>query len=138
MAAVVGKQRDLLTGRWRNVAPPSPSELQIHISLVERLRWQCRDDVLWFHVPNGEERDKRTAAKLKAMGVRPGVADLVFIWRAVGGLKILFLELKAPKRKPSDVQNEFAHCAQRLNCHYECADNVDDAWKIIEWHGLVK
>jgi hypothetical protein len=138
MAAVVAKQRDLFTRRFRTVAPPDPSELQIHVSLVERLEYQCRDDVLWFHVPNGELRDKRAAAKLKAMGVKPGVADLVFIWLGISGIKVLFLELKAPKRKPSDVQKHFAQFAQRIHCHYECADKIDDAWKIIEWHGLVK
>jgi hypothetical protein len=33
---------------------------------------------VWWHTPNGGKRSKVTAAKLKKMGVRPGVADLVF------------------------------------------------------------
>ena len=39
-----------------------------------------RPDVIMRHVPNGEHRDPRTAAKLKAMGVLPGSADLEFHW----------------------------------------------------------
>jgi hypothetical protein len=138
MAPIVAKQRDLFTRRFRVVRPPDPSEVQIHIAIAERLRWQARDDVMWFHIPNGELRDKRAAAKLKAMGVRPGVADLLFIWCGISGLRVLFLELKAPKRKPSDIQNDFATLARKIRCHYEWADNVDDAWKILEWYGVVK
>ena len=151
----VVKQRDLFTRRFRTVAPPDPSEAQIQISLVERLRWQIRDDVIWFHVPNGEERDKRVAAKLKAFGVLPGVADLIFIFQrsdaseepgpdpsgnqaAAAGLAVLFLELKAPKRKMSDVQNLFAARAQKIKCFYECANNIDFAWSIVESYGLIK
>lgn len=33
-----------------------------------------------FHVPNGEKRDKATAAKLKEMGTKPGVPDVIFPW----------------------------------------------------------
>ena len=116
---VVAKQRDLFTRRFRSVAPPDPSEVANHTS-----RWS-RDCVgsfgemcCGFMFRNGEERDKRTAAKLKAMGVLPGVADLVFVWHPTvwqttvfsnnrKGVNILFLELKAPKRKPSDVQISF-------------------------------
>lgn len=35
-------------------------------------------DLRWaFHVPNGEKRDKATAARLKAMGTKPGVPDVL-------------------------------------------------------------
>ena len=43
-----------------------------------RFQTACRKTV-WFHVPNGEKRDKITAAKLKQMGVRPGVADFILL-----------------------------------------------------------
>ena len=29
-----------------------------------------------YHVPNGQKRDAKTAQRLKAMGVRPGILDL--------------------------------------------------------------
>src|SRR5215831_5961543 len=108
-------QRDMFTRRYRKIPAVAPSELQFQISLVEQCRWRLRDDVLMFHCPNGEHRDKRTAAKLKAMGVLPGVADLIFMWpewliSAGQGLQqtcILFLELKAHGRKPSAAQMGF-------------------------------
>jgi hypothetical protein len=51
-----------------------------------------------FHVPNGEKREKATAARLKAMGVKPGVPDILLPVRSrdfVG----LALELKRPTRR---------------------------------------
>ena len=33
-------------------------------TVVEHLRLRAKPDVLWLHVPNGERRDKITAAKL--------------------------------------------------------------------------
>lgn len=35
-----------------------------------------------FHVPNGEYRDKATAGKLKSMGVRGGVPDILILARS--------------------------------------------------------
>ena len=72
-------QKDLLTRRWRKVVVPQ-KEVTLHIQLVAMLRWCLRPDVIMRHVPNGEHRDPRTAAKLKAMGVLAGSADLEFHW----------------------------------------------------------
>lgn len=49
-------------------------------------------------IPNGGFRDKREAAKLKAMGVKRGFPDLgLFVRR--GEYSALFIELKKPKNK---------------------------------------
>lgn len=132
------QQKDLLTGRWRKVRAPRPSEVQIQIALIERLRWQCRPDIIYFHVPNGEVRDKRTAAKLKAMGVKPGVADLLFLWWAAVAdthyacVEVLFLELKAHGRKQSLAQKDFQTDVCTIGCHYEVADSIDAAVAILQ------
>lgn len=47
---------------------------------------------LLYHVPNGEKRDKITAARLKALGVVAGVTDLQFHFRS----KSYFFEAKRP------------------------------------------
>ena len=49
-------------------------ENALHISIAARLD---QAGVVWCHVPNGEKRDKRTAGKLKKMGVKPGVPDIL-------------------------------------------------------------
>lgn len=56
---------------------------------------------LLYHVPNGEKRDPITAKKLQAMGVVPGIPDILFHYKG----NTYFLEFKKPKTgKASDDQ----------------------------------
>lgn len=51
-------------------------------------------ELRWMHaIPNGGYRDKITAGKLKAEGVKPGVAD-IFLPVARGDWHGLYIELK--------------------------------------------
>lgn len=62
------------------------------------------DASVMFAIPNGEERHKAVAAKLKAAGVRPGVPD-TFLPIARGGYHGLFIEFKrSAKGRLSDPQ----------------------------------
>jgi hypothetical protein len=79
-------------------------EISLHKDVAKLLRAHCRGDWQWFHCPNGEARDTRTAAKLKAMGVRAGVPDLCLI-PPTG--QIHFLELKRPGETLSEAQERF-------------------------------
>jgi hypothetical protein len=150
-------QRDLFTRRWRTQLQPQ-KEATFHIQLVSMLRWCVRPDVLWRHVPNGEHRDARTAAKLKAMGVLPGSADLEFFYSsalgradpsgqdrdefqasiAKAGPHILFLELKLPGRKQSEAQAGFALAMKLLGAEYQVARSVDEAIAILGERGLIR
>jgi hypothetical protein len=130
-------QKDLLTNRWRRVKAPEPSELQIQVSLVQRLRLQARPNIVWFHAPNGEQRDPRVAAKLRGMGVIPGVSDLIFIWKEQETIKVLCLELKARKRKLSAPQEAFAYRVLEVGCYFEHADNIDDAVAILQKYRIL-
>jgi len=49
--------------------------------------------VCWFAVPNGGQRNKIVAAKLKAEGVKAGVPDICVIHDG----QVYFLEVKKPK-----------------------------------------
>jgi hypothetical protein len=114
---------------------PEPSELQIQIAVVSRLRLQCRRGILWWHTPNGEWRDDRTAAKLKAMGIRPGVSDLQFVFPCAA--PNLFLELKARGRGLTKYQELFRDEVREAGHAYEMADNVDDAVRILRTYKIV-
>lgn len=59
---------------------PVHRERPYHKHLAAVLKRACRKTV-WFHVPNGEKRDKQTAALLRQMGVRRGVADFILLCR---------------------------------------------------------
>jgi hypothetical protein len=146
--ALIRQQKDLFTRRWRSadVTAPPPKEVALHIQLASMLRWCIRPDVIWRHVPNGEHRDPRTAAKLKAMGVLPGSADLEFFWKDYwedsGGshtaLRVLFLELKAPGNKPTPVQVEFALAMRLLGAEYHWTASIDRAIALLGERGLIR
>ena len=59
-----------------------------------------------FHVPNGGKRDRITAAKLKAEGVKPGVPDIMLPVPR-GKYHGLWIELKVDGGKPSKEQTEW-------------------------------
>jgi hypothetical protein len=132
-------QRDLFTKRYRRAPAPAfdPSELQIQISLIQRLRWQCRPGVVYFHCPNGELRAKHAAAKLKAMGVLPGVADLIFLWSESGRPAGLFLELKARGRGLTADQAAFGKAIKAAKFFHEWTDSLDDAVRILTQYDIL-
>ena len=70
---------------------------------------------LAFAIPNGGQRHKATAAKLKATGVKKGVPDLL-LPVARHGLHGLFIELKRPasqgKRKGATADEQDAWIAK--------------------------
>jgi hypothetical protein len=139
------KQRDLFTRRWRALQQPQ-KEVTFHIQLVSMLRWCLRPDVIFRHIPNGEHRDPRTAAKLKAMGVLPGSADLEFHWRQYREdlegshteRRVLHLELKSGGRQRTDAQVSFALAMRLLGDDYEVARSIDEAIAILGERGLIR
>jgi hypothetical protein len=141
-------QKDLFTQRYRKVPALSPLEYKMQIALAGLLRLLCRPGVDWWHTPNGELRDKRHAAKLKAMGVRPGVADFLFTWgvlvSAVADPQVrifpqnLFLELKRRGEHLSPEQEQFRDSMMAKGSFYEVADSIDDAVAILKRHQILR
>lgn len=79
------------------------NEFELHVFTAELLK--LYSTVPWWHVPNGEYRSKRTAARLKKMGVRRGVPDFHLILPPNG--RSAFLELKSSTGRMSDDQRIF-------------------------------
>lgn len=59
-----------------------------------------------FAIPNGGQRHKAVAAKLKAEGVKAGVPDIC-LPVARGGYHALYIELKVGKNKPTKDQERW-------------------------------
>jgi hypothetical protein len=142
MTVLPFKQRDMFTGRWRTVRRDPLKESAMQIQLVSMLRLALRPDVLMRHIPNGEHRDPRTAAKLKAMGVLPGCPDLEFHWCEVENgekrRRCLHLELKRGNGRASESQVAFALAARLLGDEYHIARSIDAAIIILGERGLIK
>ena len=83
-----------------------------------------------FAVPNGEKRDKKTAAKLVTLGVLAGVSDLICINPANG--QAVFLELKAESGTQSKLQKVFEAKCKINNAPYHLIYDFEHFKKIID------
>ena len=91
-------------------------EQALQRTIVEWLHYALPDDV-WFTAVNpSPAKSKAVAGVSKAMGLKPGVPDLIF---CIHG-RFVGIELKAGKGKPSDAQDE---------CHR--AINVAGGWTYV-------
>lgn len=88
--------------------------------------------IAWYllAVPNGGRRAPREAARLKAEGVKAGVSDLLLPLRR-DGFAGLWLELKAPKNKPTDSQYQWLRRMARAGYRAEWRDSWTDAAAVI-------
>lgn len=115
-------------------APTQPTEEQIHRTVVEHLERFAAPGVFYFHVPNGDIRHKGAAGRLKAMGTRAGVPDLVLI----KGGHTYGLELKRPGEKQSDnqilVEGQWEHAGGT----YAVAHGLDYALDTLREWGLLE
>jgi hypothetical protein len=127
-----------LTRRGKRLAkPPPPLEFQLQIAIMGHFRWRKAPGWKGFHTANGEKRDKRTGAKLKAMGVEPGVPDLVFI---APNARAHFLEIKRRGERilPDSPQDLFRQHAELFGWPWAWADDLNEALSILEgWRCLL-
>ena len=99
--------------QWRQLPPqrkpPVEREHFEQVALFKWAHWESRtvpELALLFAIPNGGKRNKATAGKLKAEGVKPGVPDIC-LPVACGKYHGLFIELKAEGGRPTLVQLEW-------------------------------
>lgn len=106
-----------------------PTEHQEQCALFEWQAWMAKripELHLMHAIPNGGKRDIRTAAMLKAEGVKPGVPD-IFLPLPRGGCHGLYIELK--RRKGGTVSKEQASWMEALSAKgYRCA--VCHGWEM--------
>jgi len=100
-------------------------------------------ELRWFHaIPNGGLRDKVTAGKLKAEGLKPGISDTMLpVKRSV--YSGLYLEMKKPSEKPvkatskggvSDDQKEFGEFVTTQGFYFEVCYSWEEAWSCLMWY----
>jgi hypothetical protein len=111
------------------------SDIQIQVADWLRL-FEASCGFIFFAVPNEGMGEAKTGAglgrmaRLKRMGLRSGVADIVLVKAG----RAYFLEMKAPGGKWSDKQQLFAGDCFLVDAHYAIAYSFEEAQKIIrEW-----
>jgi len=120
--------------RLRKAPQDRPKEIVLHIAVAKLLRQHARPDWQWTHIPNGEARDARTAAKLKQMGTRKGWPDFVLVPPAG---QIRCLGLKRLGERLTDEQAEFRSWCFRNGAPHVVAYSLDEALVAFrEWNCL--
>ncbi len=115
----------------RNSFLPSLTEDQIQMTVVDYLRITLTTP--WFHVPNGGNWPVVWKVKLKRLGHRAGVADLVFI---LPEGKVGFIEMKTEKGRQSESQKAFQQDVERMGCPYAVCRSLEAVQEVLEDWGL--
>lgn len=123
----------------RNDVELKPEE-RISIDFADELRELTRLkllDALWFHIPNEGKRGWLIALIMRAMGMIPGVADYIFIWRYMDAWKVAFIEVKAGDNKQTPEQWHFQLWAESLGIPYSiCRSKPEAINKLAEWGAI--
>lgn len=102
-------------------------------TVAEFFEWALPQDVVWYHVPNGGFRKKAEAARLKAMGVKAGVHDFVFLWRG----QYFELDLKVRGNTLSKEQREHAVRVTKAGGRVGSAsDTLEDVCRQLDEWGI--
>lgn len=107
------------------------TEEQIQRQLLGWLKSVCPNAIV-FAVPNGEHRNKITAAKLKGQGVLPGAPDLVIAHDGV----IAFVEVKRPKGRQSPAQIAFQDRCSEQRLPYGVVRGKGDLKQFLDDIGI--
>lgn len=111
-----------------------PSEHKIQVQLLDYLRFAARPEIYYFAIPNQGNRHILNASRMKAEGVRSGVADLCFM--LPNGL-VGWMEMKKPGGQMSDTQKAFRDRCLMLGHHWALAKSVDEALEALtKWDAL--
>jgi hypothetical protein len=111
------------------------SEEQVHLAVVDHLRTLGNPSAVWWHTPNQSKANPQYRRKLAAMGLRPGVSDLVFLHNG----EAFALELKRSSRGVvSEHQNKFLSDWRSAGGHGVVAEGLDEALAICKAWGLIR
>jgi len=109
-------------------------ETALQCTIVQHLQARGMPGLVFFHCPNGGYRTKAEAGILKAMGVRPGVSDLILLHQN----KTFALELKAQGGRATEEQMAFLSDADRAGAFTALATGVDAALATLEAWGVIR
>lgn len=110
------------------------SEDSIHKAVADHLRHRGAAGLVWWHSPNDAKRSFATAARLKKMGMRAGVADII----AIHNGKAFALELKSDNGRATIAQLEFLSDFEQAGGYSCLCHGLDAAIRTLETWGLLR
>ena len=121
--------------RPRKAPVERPKEITLHMGVAKLLRDYARPGWQWTHIPGGELRDVRTAAKLRQMGTRRGWPD--FLLLSPAGLAH-GLELKRLGEGLKEDQEAFAAWCAEHGAPHAVAFSIDEALAALDRWGALR
>lgn len=110
------------------------SEHHLQTQVLGHLTVAGRRDIYFFAVPNAARRSMRHAARMKAEGLKAGIADVCIMFPE--GIAS-WLELKTVKGRQSVQQKGFQAICSRLGHRYALCKTFDEAILVLrEWKAL--
>jgi len=122
--------------------------------IIQWCRSHIKEDVLYWATSNERKAKPQHMAALKAMGMLPGVSDLIFLFCDDIGLEAIFIELKRPASYKmgrrgkqiinipggiqSDRQKDFQKRLENIGGTYVLIDNLKHFICLIRNYGLEK
>lgn len=107
------------------------SEDHIQKTVMEWVRMRPLLSPYVFHIPNGGDRTVSYRAKLKKMGLKPGVSDL-FVALPRAKYCGMFLELKSEKGRLSVEQKVFLSDMEKVGYLTKVCFSIEEAIQAIE------
>jgi len=109
------------------------SEAQIQRAVIKQLEARAPKGLFWFHVPNGGARPSPVEmARLKMMGLVPGVPDLILVRFG----RTYALELKAEGGRVSPQQHQALQLLRDAGAMVAIAFGYNSAMKTLEDWGM--
>lgn len=120
----------------RKKKPPvfKVGEDPIHVSIREYLDLVLpKGATPAWHTPNGGKRDKGTASKMKALGVRAGFPDLAFLFES----NLYTLEVKNADGTQNDKQEDWQILITDAGGYYAIVRSIDDVKAVLISWGIL-
>lgn len=132
----IERRQGLTIERRRSKAPrlPTPTEEVTHRAVVAHLERRAVPGLLYWHTPNGELRRPAAGGRLRAMGSRAGIPDLLLMRAG----QLYALELKRDGGRVSDAQREAMAELSAAGAIVAVAYGLDEALAQLTAWGLLR
>lgn len=110
------------------------TEEAIHRAVVQHLERRAAGGTVWWHTPNGEIRHRAVAGKLKAMGTRAGMPDLMLLRAG----QLYGLELKRLGGRVSVEQSRRQSELAAAGAVVATVEGLDAALRVLGEWGLIR
>jgi hypothetical protein len=110
------------------------SEQSIQRAVCQNLHQRGAAGLVWWHTPNGGRRSPVEASIFTGLGVKPGVADLIFLYDG----RAFALELKSERGRPTAAQMQFISEFRAAGGEASIAVGLDQALRTLETWGLLR